>query len=58
MTKSHLDIFAETYTPYKIACDGENTHPKIYLKTDEKKSSAICPYCNRVFYKEIENVNN
>ena len=52
MITSHRDIFAQTYTPYKISCDGEDTHPKIYLMIDEKKGSAICPYCNRVFYKE------
>ena len=45
----------ETFT---LSCDGEDTHPKIYLMIDEKKGSAICPYCNKVFYKENEDESN
>ena len=35
-----------------VWCNGEDTHPKVYLKIPEGETKIVCPYCNKVFKKE------
>jgi uncharacterized Zn-finger protein len=36
----------------RVSCEGEDTHPKVYLLIDEKTGQVVCPYCNKVFKKK------
>jgi|LULS01.1.fsa_nt_gb uncharacterized Zn-finger protein len=45
----------------RVWCDGEDTHPKVYLQIDEKLGYVICPYCIKRYdatWKPPENTSD
>jgi len=34
-----------------VSCDGDGTHPFVYIHLEEDKE-VVCPYCNKIFPKK------